>query len=136
MLFKGNKFSDHRGMITFNNEFDVSAIKRIYTIENSSLEFVRGWQGHKIEQRWFSAMSGSFKVWVICIDDFDNPSTDLEIQSYELTTDGLHILHIPAGHITAIQALEQGSKLLVMADYGVGEVKDEYRYDLDYFTKR
>jgi hypothetical protein len=122
MLFKGNKFSDHRGTITYNNEFDVSVIKRIYTIENASLEFIRGWQGHQIEQRWFAAMSGRFKVSIICVD--------------ELTTDGLDILHIPAGHITAIQALEHGSKMLVMADYGLGEVKDEYRYDLDYFTRK
>jgi dTDP-4-dehydrorhamnose 3,5-epimerase-like enzyme len=136
MLFKGNKFSDHRGIITYNNEFDVSAIKRIYTIENSSLEFIRGWQGHKVEQRWFAAMSGRFKVSIICVDDFENPSPDLEIHNYELTTDGLTILHIPAGHITAIQALEHGSKMLVMADYGIGELKDEYRYELDYFIRK
>ncbi len=134
MLLKGNIHSDERGTITYNNAFDATSVKRIYTIENTSLDFIRGWQGHKIEQRWFSAMKGSFKISLICIDDFDNPSKNLEINTFELTTDGLNILHIPAGYITAIQALEEGSKMLVMADYNVGEVKDEYRFELDYFT--
>jgi dTDP-4-dehydrorhamnose 3,5-epimerase-like enzyme len=134
MLLTGKVYSDDRGLITYNNSFCASVIKRIYTIENHSLKFVRGWQGHKIEQRWFAAMKGSFKVSVICIDNFENPSIDLPIATYTLTTSGLNILHIPPGHITAIQALEVDSKLLVMADYGLGEVKDEYRYPIDYFS--
>jgi len=134
MILEGKIHQDQRGTITYNNEFDASSIKRIYTIENTSLDFIRGWQGHKIEQRWFSAMKGSFKVSLICIDNFDKPSKNLEIKIFKLTTDGLNILHIPSGYITAIQALEEGSKMLVMADYNVGEVKDEYRFELDYFT--
>ena len=74
-----------------------------------------------------------FKISVIEVDDFENPSIGLLAKTYILTTEGLNILHIPAGHITAIQALETNSKLLVMADYGLGEVKDEYRYPLNYF---
>lgn len=130
---KGNRHEDERGIITFNNAFDASQIKRIYTIENHSTTFIRGWQGHKVEQRWFAAMKGAFKISVIEVDDFENPSIDLLAKTYILTTEGLNILHIPAGHITAIQALETNSKLLVMADYGLGVVKDEYRYPLNYF---
>lgn len=133
MLLEGKKHQDERGIITFNNDFDASKVKRIYTIENHSTEFIRGWQGHKIEQRWFAAMAGSFKINTIAIDNFDAPSKDLEYKTYLLNTQGLNILHIPAGYITAIQALEEKSKLLVMADYSLGEVKDEYRYPLNYF---
>jgi hypothetical protein len=41
----------------YNNDFDFSEIKKMYTIENSSIEFIRVWQGHRIEQRWFSALN-------------------------------------------------------------------------------
>lgn len=133
MLYKGNKFSDDRGTITFNNEFDASSIKRIYTIENTSLDFVRGWQGHKVEQRWFAAMKGSFQIDIISVDNFENPSNNLPIESNVLTDEVLTYLHVPAGYITAIKALVKDSKLLVLADYALGEVKDEYRYALDYF---
>ncbi|MGS0748828.1 hypothetical protein [Halpernia sp. GG3] len=44
-LIKGGEFQDERGIINFN----ALGIKRIYTIENNSTEFIRAWQGHKIE---------------------------------------------------------------------------------------
>ena len=36
----------------------------------------------------------------------------------------------------AIQAKKEGSKLLVLADYALGEIQDEYRFSLDYFKKQ
>ncbi|SFO02885.1 WxcM-like, C-terminal [Paenimyroides ummariense] len=135
MLLQGKAHQDDRGIITFNNEFDASEIKRIYTIENHSPDFIRGWQGHKIEQRWFACMKGSFEVSVIEVDDFTNPSKDLTIQKYLLKDDVLTYLHIPAGYITAIQSKSLDSKLLVLADYGLGEIADEYRFDLNYFNE-
>lgn len=134
-MIKGNNHTDERGIITYNNAFDASKIKRIYTIENHSTEFIRGWQGHQIEQRWFAAMKGSFEISVIQIDDFDSPANDLHIVKYTLTDLELTYLHVPAGCITAIKSLEENSKLLVLADYGIGEIKDEYRFPIDYFIK-
>lgn len=132
-LFKGNVFSDDRGTLAFNNGFDASAIKRIYIIENGNTEFVRAWQGHRIEQRWFAAVSGSFEIKLIEIDNWNNPSKKLPVFRCELSAEALDIIHVPAGYISSIKAIEQGSKLLVMADYLWGEVKDEYRFDNDYF---
>lgn len=134
-LLKGAKHRDQRGIITYNNDFDASQIKRIYTIENASLDFIRGWQGHKIEQRWFACMKGKFEIRVIKVDDFENPSKDLAQNKYELTTDSLDFLHVPSGCITAIQALEEDSKLLVLGDYLLGEIQDEYRFELDKFNQ-
>ncbi|SMC82394.1 WxcM-like domain-containing protein [Moheibacter sediminis] len=136
MLLKGKIHSDERGTITFNNDFDASQVKRIYTIENNSVEFIRGWQGHKVEQRWFACINGKFEIQVIEIDDFQNPSKDLTIDKYELTTDALNFLHVPAGFVTAIQAIEGNSKLLVLSDYLLGEIQDEYRFRLDYFHQK
>ncbi|REC63116.1 sugar epimerase [Chryseobacterium pennae] len=134
MLINGNKFEDERGIIKFNNDFEASAVKRIYTIENSSTDFIRGWQGHAIEQRWFSCIKGRFRIAVIHIDNFNNPSSDLDVKYYDLNDDTLDFLHVEAGCITAIKASEDNSKLLVLADYRLGEIKDEYRFPLDYFN--
>jgi len=136
MLLEGKKHQDERGIITFNNDFDASQIKRIYTIENSSTDYIRGWQGHKIEQRWFACMKGSFEISVIKVDDFENPSTDVVIQKYQLDDKTLSYLHIPAGNITAIQALQNQSKLLILSDFMFGTVNDEYRYKLNYFKQK
>jgi len=58
----GSQHADESGVITYINDFDVSIVKRIYFIENNEINFIRAWQGHKIEQRWFSAVSGTFRI--------------------------------------------------------------------------
>ena len=132
-LINGNYHSDQRGTLFYNNDFDASLIKRIYIIENESPEFIRGWQGHQIEQRWFSVVNGKFKIQLIKIDNWEKPSVNLEILTYLIDSEKLNVLHVPKGYISSIQSLELNSKLLVMADYLLGEIKDEYRYDIDYF---
>lgn len=134
-LIKGNSHNDSRGTIFFNNNFDASDVKRIYLIENHSTNFVRGWQGHKIEQRWFTVLSGSFKIELIAIDNWSSPSKDLDILTFEIGEKKLDILHVPKGFISRIQSLEENSKLLVMGDYLLGEIQDEYRFEVNYFLK-
>lgn len=132
-LIEGNYHSDQRGTLYYNNDFDASLIKRIYIIENENLGFKRGWQGHQIEQRWFSAVSGKFEIQLIKIDNWENPSKKLEIFTYLIDSEKLNVIHVPSGYISSIKSLEFNSKLLVMADYLLGEIKDEYRYDIEYF---
>lgn len=134
-LHIGQRFEDKRGILTFNNDIDLSSIKRIYTVENASIDMVRGWQGHRIEQRWFACMKGAIEIFVIELDNFEKPSTNLPIVSYTLTDSELTYLHVPAGCVTAIKSKEKNSKLLVLADYKLGEVSDEYRFELTYFDE-
>jgi dTDP-4-dehydrorhamnose 3,5-epimerase-like enzyme len=134
-LILGSCFRDPRGHLYYNNDFDFAKIKRIYFIENSSLDEKRGWQGHRIEQRWYSAVQGSFKIQLILVDNWDKPSLNLPILEYIIESQTLDILHIPPGFISNIQSLEQKSKLIVLADYYFGEINDEFRYPMDYFQK-
>jgi dTDP-4-dehydrorhamnose 3,5-epimerase-like enzyme len=132
-IVAGGCHSDDRGTLRFNNSFDATAIKRIYLIENKETTFVRGWQGHRIEQRWFSVLQGSFKIELIAIDNWEHPSRDLKSLSFIINTVTLDVLHVPQGYVSSIQALEEGAKLLVMADYLLGANQDEYRFEIDYF---
>ncbi len=134
ILISGNCHQDERGQLFYNNDFDTSCLKKMYVIENHSIDFVRAWQGHKVEQRWFSAISGGFKIQLIAVDNWDTPSENLPRIEFHLHSEKLDILHIPAGYITSIKALEEKSKLLVMSDYHLGELNDEFRYPTDYFT--
>lgn len=135
-VIKGGCFSDSRGNLFYNNDFDASEIKRIYIIENSTLDFVRGWQGHKIEQRWFSVPYGAFIIQLIYIDNWEVPSKDLKIYEFKITASNMDVLYIPAGYISSIQAVQESSKLVVMSDYLLGSIKDEYRYDIKYFNNK
>ncbi len=133
-ITKGGSHTDSRGTLYYNNDFDVSVIKRMYVIDNQSTDFARAWQGHQIEQRWFSVIKGSFRIQLIAIDHWDKPSTNLERFTFVVDSEKLDVLHVPSGYVSSIQSLEQGSKLLVMSDYLLGEIKDEYRYEVDYFV--
>lgn len=132
-LIYGGKHTDGRGIIRYNNAFNALDIKRIYTIENNSIEYIRAWQGHRIERRWFSAIQGSFEIKLIKIDDWENPPKNPKVFSATLDDKQLDTLCVPQGYVSSIQALEENSKLLAMSDYLLGEVDDEYRFESDYF---
>jgi len=131
-VIKGSSHKDSRGCLVFNNDFNTTEIKRIYFIQNDQLDFVRGWQGHQIEQRWFSVIQGSFKVCTRAIDNWGSPSKKF-MKFFILTAATFDVLHIPNGYVTSIQALEANSKLMAMSDYTIGEIQDEYRFDLNHF---
>ncbi|MDO5606947.1 MAG: WxcM-like domain-containing protein [Capnocytophaga sp.] len=132
-IITGGKHQDERGTLTFNNAFDASEVKRFYTISNTNITFERGWQGHAVEQRWFSAIMGTFEIKLVKIDHWQNPSKTLQSERFIITSQQCDVLHVPAGYVSCIRATEPNSKLLVMADYRLGEIQDEYRFPLDYF---
>lgn len=134
-LIVGGKYSDERGSLFFNNSFNAAGIKRIYCIENADIELIRGWAGHKIEQRWFSAVRGGFLIKLIKIDNWETPAAESEILEFEVDAETLDVLHMPKGYVSAIQAKTKEAKLLVMVDHALGEVDDDYRFPVEYFKK-
>ena len=132
-LIHGSSHEDARGTLIYNNDFDALNIKRIYVIENQNTDFVRAWQGHQIEQRWYSAINGSFNIELIAIDDWNRPDKKSERLAFVLDSEKLDVLHIPVGYVSSIRSLAAGSKLLVMADYLMGANEDEYRFESGYF---
>lgn len=133
----GGIAEDHRGHIRFVNDFDMTEVKRFYIIKNKDTELVRGWRAHKIEQRWFYVLSGSFVLDVVKIDNWEMASPSLEVERIVLKAEDKQVVHMPVGFGTAFQALEEGAELLVFADYGIEHAKnDDYTWSSDYFINR
>ncbi|ULT28250.1 WxcM-like domain-containing protein [Sphingobacterium sp. E70] len=136
-FIKGGIAKDERGQIRFVNDFDMSLVRRFYIIKNADTELVRGWRAHRIEQRWFYTLSGSFAVDIVKIDDWDTASSDLAVERIILDTKENQVLHLSKGYGTAFQALEENSELLVFSDFGIENASnDDYTYSLDYFINR
>lgn len=136
-FIKGGIAKDGRGQIRFVNDFDMSLVKRFYIIKNLDLTLVRGWRAHRIEQRWFYVLSGSFAIDTVKIDNWENASSDLPVERLVLNTDENSVLHLSTGYATAFQALEENSELLVFSDFGIENApKDDYTYPLDYFINK
>ena len=130
-IITGGSAKDERGTIEFNNEFHLSEIKRLYIIHNHDVNYIRGWQGHLIEQRWFTAIVGDFEIHLIDFNKFIKG--EIVHTAYVLKSSELQTLHVPSGYMSAIKAITPNNKLLIHADYLMNEIKDEYRYDLGHF---
>lgn len=136
-FIQGGIAKDHRGQIRYVNEFDMSPVKRFYIIKNTDLDLVRGWRAHRIEQRWFYVLSGSFSIDIVKIDTWDKASADLPVERIVLDTNENRVMHLSNGYATAFQALEPDSELLVFADFSIEHAKDDdYTYPVEYFINR
>lgn len=134
---QGGIAKDHRGQIRFVNDFDMSDVKRFYIIKNTDLDLIRGWRAHRIEQRWFYVLSGSFQIDIVEIDSWDEPSKDLCVKKEIIKSSDNKVLHLASGYGTAFQALEENSELLVFSNYGIeNAVNDDYTYPLGYFINK
>ena len=135
-IILGGNYSDERGQLEFFNEFDMSPIKRVYFTTHSDTDTVRAWQGHTTESRWFLCVKGSFTVKLVAIDNWENPSDNLKVYEYKLSSKKQEILCIPNGFVNGFIASEENSKLMVMSNYGFNEIEnDEIRFDKNKWTK-
>ena len=46
----------------------------------------------------------------------------------------MNVLHVPSVFVSSIRSKEPASKLSAMSNYGIEEIKDEYRYENKYFN--
>lgn len=133
-IIQGGNFSDHRGTLSYVNDFSFKDIERFYIISNSDTHPVRAWQGHKLDAKNFYCLSGSFRIHYVKIDNWENPSKDLAIETVILTVSESKMLHIPAGYANAIESLEPDSKLISFSTLPLSNVsEDDVRYDANYW---
>ncbi len=133
-IIQGGNFADHRGSISFVNDFSFSDIERFYIISNSNGNPLRAWQGHKLDAKNFYCLTGSFKIHFIKIDNWENPSKDLTIETVLVSESDSKIVHIPAGYANAVESLEENSKLISFSTLPLTNVnEDDVRYPSDYW---
>lgn len=129
-LIKGNVFSDERGSVSFVNDFKFDNIDRFYIIENSETHPVRAWQGHKLDCKNFYCIAGSFQISYVKVDNWENPSSSLQVNVVTLTANESAVLKIPAGYANAIKSLEKGARLMSFSTLPLEQVKeDDVRFD-------
>jgi dTDP-4-dehydrorhamnose 3,5-epimerase-like enzyme len=128
-LINGGTHTDERGELTFFNDLDLTQVKRMYKIEHPNTETVRAWQAHKKEQKWFHVIRGSFKMVIVQPDEWENPSADLPVTEFVLTSENNQVLHVYGGSATGFQALQPGSQMIVFSDFTVQQSgEDNFRF--------
>ena len=131
-VIEGGLHQDSRGIVSFVNEFDMTAVKRFYQIKQSNTELIRAWQGHQKESKWFHCVEGSFTINYVQPDSWNNPGGDESIEMSELNSHNPTILHIPNGYVTGIKANIPNSILMVYSDFTLSESQsDDFRFDIN-----
>ncbi|MFT4733101.1 MAG: dTDP-4-dehydrorhamnose 3,5-epimerase-like enzyme [Sediminicola sp.] len=123
MIIRGNSHVDQRGSLSFFNDFDMSQIRRFYSIQ-PDVGLIRAWQGHKLESKWFHVIKGSFRVKLRALE------TKELVGEFKLNAQCPEVLCIPKGVYNGFEALEESSVLMVFSDASLEQsVKDDYRTD-------
>jgi dTDP-4-dehydrorhamnose 3,5-epimerase len=128
----GGLHEDHRGKLSYFNSFDLEGFHRFYIIEPDSKQTIRAWQAHKIESKAFVAVQGAFELAWVAIDDFENPSLNLQAQSIILSHKDPKLKIVPGGYANGFRALTENAKILVFSNRSLNaSLEDDYRFDAE-----
>ncbi|AFN75409.1 putative sugar epimerase [Melioribacter roseus P3M-2] len=135
VLIKGGMAVDDRGSVSFVNDFNFSDVKRFYMVDNHRSGFVRAWHAHKNEAKYVTAVKGSAIIGAVKIDNWDNPSKDLEVHRFVLSEKTPAVLYIPRGYANGFMTLTEDAKLIFYSTSELKEsINDDYRYDARYWN--
>ncbi len=134
-LIEGGLAVDDRGSLAFVNDFAFEGVRRFYLVANHRPGFVRAWHGHKRESKFIMAVSGSAIVAAVKIDDWEQPSKDLPVHRFIVSSEKPALVHIPPGFANGLMTLTSDAKLLVFSTASLEESRgDDYRFDAYYWN--
>ena len=134
-LMQGGIAIDDRGEVGFVNDFDFSSVKRFYTVKNHQQGFIRAWHAHRKESKYVTVVKGAAVVGAVKIDDWDNPSKDLEVHRYVLAAGKPSVLFIPHGFANGFMSLTEDTVLIFFSTAILEDsLNDDIRFDAHYWN--
>ena len=122
---RGDSVIDERGKVSFVNDFSFDDVKRFYIIQNHTEFFVRAWQCHKYEAKYFMVIDGTAMICAVQLDDWDNPSKNLSVQQFILSEEKPEVLKIPAGYANGIMNITKKAKVMIFATTTLEETNND-----------
>lgn len=133
-IIPGDLHTDDRGMVGFVNDCRLDSVKRFYYVQNHKSHFVRAWHGHKKEEKYVTVLRGAAVVAGVRIDDWQNPSKDLDIEKYVLSANKPTVVHIPAGYANGMMNLTEDTLILIFSTFSLdGSLTDNIRFPSRYW---
>lgn len=134
LVIEGGSAVDDRGILEFINDFDMSDVKRFYSVQNHDQGFVRAWHGHKYEKKYVCCIVGAAVVATVKIDSWVNPAKNLPIDKFVISSKRPSVLFVPGGYVHGYRTLTLDTKLLFFSTASLAEsTDDDYRYDAYYW---
>ena len=124
-IIKGGIHVDVRGLLRFCNDFDMSEVKRFYTITNSAEQPVRGWIGHKRETKWFFPLRGQTIMDVEPMNYSRVGCTEGGgLKTYTISAEVPSVLKVPPDNWFRIKQCGN-AEVMVFSDRKLGEFEDD-----------
>jgi dTDP-4-dehydrorhamnose 3,5-epimerase-like enzyme len=129
-IIKGGQFVDDRGILSFVDAVPFENIKRVYIVKNFSVDTVRAFHGHKIEEKFVLVISGSA---ILLAAKMVGDSLQ-GVTRYVLSDRNPQVLHIPAGYANGFRALEPDTKVMFFSTSTITQAAtDDYRFAYNLF---
>lgn len=133
-LIEGGSAVDDRGTVAFVNGFDFEGVRRFYTVTNHKAGFVRAWHAHRREAKYVAVLGGAAIVGAVRIDDWEQPSRDLEVLRYVLSSEKPTVLYVPSGYANGFMTLTDNALMIFYSTATLEESQDDdVRYDSRYW---
>jgi dTDP-4-dehydrorhamnose 3,5-epimerase len=130
----GNAGIDDRGEVGFVNDFDFAGVKRFYTVRNYRQGFIRAWHGHEHESKYVTVVSGAALIGAVPVDNWKNPTKDLPVSRYVLSSHKPSVLFIPAGYANGFMSLTDDAMLIFFATSTLEQSRgDDIRFAARYW---
>ena len=127
-IISGGIYKDERGILQYVNDEHPGNYRRFYIITHPDTNIVRAWQGHKIEEKCFFVVKGSFMIAVLQPSNFENPSLLEKAKFFLMKEEDNLFLKVPGGCYTGIKAFVPNSVLMVLSDATLeNSKKDDFR---------
>lgn len=133
-LIEGGLAVDDRGELAFANDFCFDGVKRFYVVSNHKSGFVRAWHAHRREAKYAMVIEGAAIVAAVLVDDWENPSKDLQVHKYILSARKPSVVYFPPGHANGFMSLTPDTKIMFFSTATLEESRgDDVRYDARYW---
>lgn len=134
VYMKGKLFVDDRGEVGCVNDFDMRQVRRFYTVANHKAGFIRAWHGHKKESKYVTVTSGSAIIAAVKIDNWSQPSQDLDIHRFVLSAATPAVIFIPKGYANGFKTLTVETKVMFFSIATLEQSRnDDFRFDAYYW---
>lgn len=129
-LIEGLLTVDDRGTVAFVNDFDFPGVRRFYLVDNHRAGFVRAWHAHKHEAKWATVVRGSAIVAAVKVDNWSDPSPQLQPSRFVMSASRPSVLYIPPGWANGFMSLTEDTRVMFLSSATIEESRaDDYRYD-------
>ncbi len=135
VYMKGKLFVDDRGEVGCVNDFDMRQVRRFYTVANHKAGFIRAWHAHKKESKYVTVTSGSAIIAAVKIDNWSQPSQDLDIHRFVLSAATPAVIFIPKGYANGFKTLTVDTKVMFFSIATLEQSRnDDFRFDAYYWN--